>query len=64
MTLEALAHNLLSGDAFAEVFIKDHRNLLTKFDTVLRFVPRVSAASAYSDAISLESIFLLLNHGN
>lgn len=37
-TLETLNQTTISGDSFTEVFLKDQRNLPTRFDSILRFV--------------------------
>ena len=37
-TLETLDHTPISHDPFTEVFLKEQRNLPTRFDTILRFV--------------------------
>ncbi|KAF9447462.1 pre-rRNA processing protein Utp22 [Macrolepiota fuliginosa MF-IS2] len=35
-TLESLNRTTISGDSFTEVFLKEHRNLPTRFDSILR----------------------------
>lgn len=36
-TLEALNESALSEDPFNEVFLKEHRDIQTRFDVVMRF---------------------------
>ena len=37
-TLQSLNHTASSGDPFTGVFLKDSRDLVTRFDVILRFV--------------------------
>ncbi|GLB41186.1 putative U3 small nucleolar RNA-associated protein 22 [Lyophyllum shimeji] len=72
-TLEALDHASISADPFADVFLTDHRDLPTSFDTVLRvdlssakpLNPSVHSALDFgspADAV-MASLSSLLHHG-
>ncbi|KXN85109.1 U3 small nucleolar RNA-associated protein 22 [Leucoagaricus sp. SymC.cos] len=72
-TLESLNQTTISGDSFTEVFLKDHRNLPTRFDSILRVdlsdaKPRSSSLDETMDKGSpfhalIASIDLLLHKG-
>jgi len=48
-TLEILNQATFSGDPFVYVFLKDSRDLLTRFDVILRYVDLFSSTILADD---------------